>query len=88
MRICFAVQSNHGDAILDPEYCEKHPLGGTETAVVKMAQCLRQLGVEVSVVTKPSQVPDGQVDVFVAARLWNLFQRGRRLEIELSLVPG
>jgi hypothetical protein len=23
MRLCFAVHSNHGDAILDPEYCEK-----------------------------------------------------------------
>jgi glycosyltransferase involved in cell wall biosynthesis len=76
VRITFATHSNHGDAILDPEYCEKNPLGGSETAVVKMAQCLRQLGADVTVVTKPTQMPATPPDVFVALRLWNLFNDG------------
>jgi glycosyltransferase involved in cell wall biosynthesis len=78
MKICFAVHSNHGDALLDPEYCEKHPLGGSETAVAKMVQGLRQLGVEAGIVTKPSQLPSAPVDVFVAARIWDMFRERPR----------
>jgi glycosyltransferase involved in cell wall biosynthesis len=74
MKICFATHSNHGEAILDPEYCEKSPVGGSETAVIKMAQSLQKLGAEVSIATKPSQLPSSPVDVFVAARLWNMFR--------------
>ncbi len=48
MHICFAVHSNHGAAILDPEYCEEHPVGGSETAVIKMAQFFRHLGIKAS----------------------------------------
>src|SRR5271154_3002983 len=73
MRIHFAAHSNHGDAILDPEYCEKNPLGGSETAMVKIAQCLRQLGADVTMTTRANQVPAGQPDVFVSLRQWNLF---------------
>jgi len=77
MRICFAVHSNHGDGILDPGYCEKHPLGGTETAVIKVVQALRQLGAEVAIATKPSQLPATPADVFISARQWELFSAGR-----------
>jgi len=78
MRIYLAVHSNQGDAILDPDYCEEHPLGGTATAVMKMAQCLKQLGADVTVVTKPSQIPATPADVFVIARQWESFDNGVR----------
>ena len=77
IRICFAVHSNHGDAILDPGYCETHPLGGTETAVIKMAQALRDLGADVTICTKPSQLPTAPADVFISARQWEYFNAAR-----------
>jgi glycosyltransferase involved in cell wall biosynthesis len=77
MHICFAVHSNHGAAILDPEYCEEHPVGGSETAVIKMAQFFRHLGIEVTILANQGELPT-DIDVFIAVRAVNLFERGLR----------
>jgi glycosyltransferase involved in cell wall biosynthesis len=68
LNICFAVNSKRGGAILDPDYCEEHPLGGSETAVIKMTQCLRQLGHQVQIVTRPSELAGLKPDIYVAVR--------------------
>jgi len=78
MRIHLALHCNQGDAILAPDYCEEHPLGGTATAVLKMAQCLKQLGADVTVSTTSDQVPATPTDVFVIARQWGNFAKGIR----------
>jgi glycosyltransferase involved in cell wall biosynthesis len=78
MKICLLVDSLHGDAILDPEYCEHHPLGGTETAVVKLAQSLRRLGAKVGILTRPEAVASLRCDVFISVRVWDVFAQGLR----------
>jgi glycosyltransferase involved in cell wall biosynthesis len=72
LNICFAVNSKFGDAILDPDYCETHPLGGTETATIKMAQCLGQAGHQVRIVTQPDQLAGLKPDIYVAVRFWDV----------------
>jgi glycosyltransferase involved in cell wall biosynthesis len=73
MNIVIAVSSYHGDALQDPEYCENNPLGGSETAAVKMAQALRGLGHEVTLFTQPSYQLTSAVDVFISLRRWDFF---------------
>lgn len=76
MKIGFYVDSEHGDAILDPDYCEHHPLGGSETAVVKMSHCLRRLGAEVSIVTRYEALSSLHCDIFISLRAWKVFADG------------
>ncbi|HEX4141501.1 MAG TPA: glycosyltransferase family 4 protein [Candidatus Methylacidiphilales bacterium] len=73
MDILIEAQSDLGDAFLDPDYCEKHPLGGSETALIKMAQALRKLGAQVTLVTRPTAPSSSPPDVFVSLRRWQIF---------------
>ncbi len=78
MKIRFYVHSSHGDAILDPEYCENHPLGGSETAAVRLAGSLKKLGMDAQVITDFNQLATLRCDVFVALRTWEVFAPGVR----------
>lgn len=76
MKIAFLVFSPHGDALVEPDWCEYHPLGGSETAAVRLASALRNLGQDVTVLTHPSQLVGKTWDVFVSLRIWNVFEAG------------
>ncbi len=56
----------------DLDWCERHPLGGTETAVLRMAAALRRQGHEVTISGEPASC-----EVFVAVRDFRLFAQGR-----------
>lgn len=74
MKIAFLVFSPHGDALADPDWCERHPVGGSETAAIRLASALRGLGQEVSVITHPSLLANQAWDVFVSLRDWSVFE--------------
>lgn len=78
MKIVIWVISAHGARIQDPEYCESHPLGGSETAAVKMAECFRKMGETVEIYTDAEIQSDFRCDVFISLRYWTVFELGIR----------
>lgn len=76
MNITFFFQSRHGEALQDPEFPENHPLSGSETAMLRLAQALRRLGEDVRILTDASQLAGHQCDIFVSLILWQVFHNG------------
>ncbi|MDE1170688.1 MAG: glycosyltransferase family 4 protein [Verrucomicrobium sp.] len=68
--LLFHVPSLHGNRIDEPGYCEENPLGGSETAVVRLAAALRQLGHRVRVETDPRALRGAACDALVCCRDW------------------
>jgi glycosyltransferase involved in cell wall biosynthesis len=77
-KITILEVSPHGDAIQDTEWPEHHPIGGSETASIRMAAALRRLGFEVELVTKAENLRNHSCDVFIASRAWRPFHEGVR----------
>jgi glycosyltransferase involved in cell wall biosynthesis len=76
LHISFFEASPHGEALLDPEYPEHTPVGGSETATVRLAQTLRTLGHVVTLLTRREQLVGHVCDVFVSCRVWEIFHAG------------
>jgi len=76
MKFEFLIISPHKDKILDPNYPETTPLGGSETAALKMIDFLRELGHEVKIITEGDQVKSNTCDIFIALRAWGTLVRG------------
>lgn len=73
MHFLFFVHSSHGEALQDLEWCEEHPLGGSETAVLRMATALRELGHSVELITEGEKLLTASADVFISCRHWQPF---------------
>jgi glycosyltransferase involved in cell wall biosynthesis len=74
--IVFYVVSAHGERIHEPDYPELNPLGGSETAALRLAEALRNLGHLVRILTDNDQLNGITCDVFVSLRVWQVFQAG------------
>ncbi len=76
MKLVFGFKSDQLAGTLDWEYAESEPLGGAETALLRMAVTFRELGHDVELVNYPpttSEVrelmADKRCDVFINSRL-------------------
>lgn len=81
LKIILFCHSLHGERILDPDYPEEHPLGGSETAVVYLAREFRAMGHEVRIEVDHEAIgkpPCDECDVFISSRSWNFFQENRQ----------
>lgn len=74
--IVFYVVSSHGENLHIPDYPENNPLGGSETAALRMADCLRKTGHNVRIVTDDNELNGLTCDVFVSLRVWQVFHAG------------
>lgn len=77
MHFLFYVNSPHGEALQDLEWCETHPLGGSETAVLRLASALKKIGHRIELVTRAEQLTGRSADVFVSCRDWRPFAAER-----------
>ena len=76
MKILFAFKSDQLEGVSDWEYAETNPLGGAETALLRMASAFRDLGHEVELVNCPSSTNELRAilgakscDIFISSRL-------------------
>jgi glycosyltransferase involved in cell wall biosynthesis len=76
VKIVFGYKSDQLSGDPDWEYAETHPLGGAETALLRMASTFRELGHEVELVNYPSSANELRAlmagkgcDVFINSRL-------------------
>lgn len=74
--IVFFVFSAHGDRLHEPDYPEINPVGGSETAALRLAQVMRDFGHSVRLITNESELQGLSCDVFVSLRVWQIFQGG------------
>lgn len=72
MHFLFYVNSPHGDALQDFDWCETHPLGGSETATLRLAAALQKQGHRVELVTDRDRLAHCRADVFVSCRDWRV----------------
>lgn len=70
MQFLFYVNSPHGDALKDLEWCETHPLGGSETAVLRLAAALQRRGHGIEIATDFDRLSTQHADVFISCRDW------------------
>jgi hypothetical protein len=69
VKFIFYIYSVHGRILEeDLEYCEMHPVGGSETAALRMVSALRKMGHEARIVTEVERLEEGMCDVFVSLR--------------------
>jgi glycosyltransferase involved in cell wall biosynthesis len=73
MNITIFLLSAHGDVLQDLEWPENHPVGGSETAALRLAQALKRLGENVQIITNTDQLDQHQCDVFICVRRWQVF---------------
>ncbi len=76
MDITFFVLAAQGKTLQDLEWPENHPLGGSETAALRMAQALINHGQNVKILTDADQLTNHKCDVFVSLRQWQVFHNG------------
>lgn len=74
--IVFFVYSGHGEKLHEPDYPELNPVGGSETAALRLANVIRDLGHNVRLITTEGGLRDLTCDVFVSLRVWQIFQGG------------
>ena len=74
--IVFFAFSGHGDRLHEPDYPELNPVGGSETAALRLAQVFRDTGHNVRLLTNESDLRGLSCDVFVSLRVWQIFQGG------------
>ncbi len=74
--IVFLIISPHSDRLHEVDYPELNPLGGSETAALRMADSLRSLGHSVKIVTDEGMLPGMHCDVFISLRIWQVFRDG------------
>jgi glycosyltransferase involved in cell wall biosynthesis len=78
MKIEFLIISPHKEKVLDTSYSENHPLGGSETAALRMVDYFRSLGHEVKIITNGEEVRNDTCDIFIALRAWGTLIHGFR----------
>ncbi|MES2310595.1 MAG: glycosyltransferase family 4 protein [Verrucomicrobiota bacterium] len=76
MKIEFLIISPHKEKILDTAYPETTPVGGSETAALRMIDFFRSHGHEVKIITEGDQVRNNTCDIFIALRAWGSLIRG------------
>ncbi len=76
MNITIFILSSRGDVLQDLEWPETHPLGGSETAALRLAQALRRLGENVQIITDVEQLSQHHCDIFISLRRWQVFHNG------------
>lgn len=76
MNITIFISSSHGDALQDLEWPENHPLGGSETAALRLALALKYIGENVQIITDADQLAQHRCDIFISLRVWQMFQSG------------
>lgn len=76
MDVVFFIYSGHGERLHEPDYPENNPLGGSETAALRMAGVMRDNGLNIRVITNENQLKGLSCDVFVSLRVWQIFQGG------------
>ncbi len=77
MKITIFVNSEHKDVLQDLNWPENHPVGGTETAVLRLAKALIKRGEQVTLMTDANLINDHTCDVFISARIWQVFTTKR-----------
>ncbi len=55
-------------ALQDPGWCETHPVGGSETAALRLVSVLRRFGHQADIVTEIEALKPSSTDVFVSLR--------------------
>lgn len=60
----------------DLEWPESHPLGGSETAALRLAQALKDLGENIQIITDEEQLAQHHCDIFISPRIWQVFHNG------------
>lgn len=81
LKIIFFCHSLHKEKILDEQYPEVSPLGGSETAVIYLAREFRAMGHDVRIevdYTAIGKPPCDECDVFISCRTWVFFQENRQ----------
>lgn len=76
MNITIFISSSHGDVLQDLDWPENHPLGGSETAALRLAKELRALGENVQIISNGDQLYQHRCDVFISLRVWQVFNEG------------
>jgi glycosyltransferase involved in cell wall biosynthesis len=76
MNITIFILSSHGNVLQDLDWPEKHPLGGSETAALRLAQALKYNGENVQIMTDADQLDQHRCDVFISLRAWQVFHNG------------
>ena len=76
MNITIFLTSPHGNILQDLEWPEQHPLGGSTTAALRLAQALKHLGEDVQIILDADQLLQHQCDIFISLRIWQVFQNG------------
>jgi glycosyltransferase involved in cell wall biosynthesis len=71
--ISFYVPFRDPAFLEDWSVCETKPLGGSETAALRMATAFQAAGLQVKLASDIQQFQDGECDVFVALRDWGIF---------------
>ncbi|HEX7557173.1 MAG TPA: glycosyltransferase family 4 protein [Leptolinea sp.] len=74
--IVFYVISSHGEKLHIPDYPERIPLGGSETAALRLAETMRKIGHSVRIITDNEQLNGLTCDVFISLRVWQVFHAG------------
>ncbi len=76
MNITIFISSVHGNVLQDLEWPENHPLGGSETAALRLAQALIRLGENVTIMSDTEQLAAHRCDIFISLRVWQVFHGG------------
>lgn len=76
MNITIFISSPLGDELQDLDWPENHPLGGSETAALRLANALKYLGENVQIITDSEKLLEHQCDVFISLRVWQVFGNG------------
>ena len=76
MNITIFISSIHGNVLQDLEWPETHPLGGSETAALRLALALKRLGENVQIITEAEQLSQHRCDIFISLRVWQVFRDG------------
>jgi glycosyltransferase involved in cell wall biosynthesis len=88
VKLIFGFKSNHLSGNEDWEYAESHPLGGAETALLRMATALRDSGHEVELVNYPSTT--NEIRELMSGKACDVFINSRTPAgiLALSKLPG
>ncbi|HET7542488.1 MAG TPA: glycosyltransferase family 4 protein [Polyangiaceae bacterium] len=88
MKLIFGFKSAQLAGNADWEYAETQPLGGSETALLRMAVTFRDLGHEVEVINYPPSIPEYQA--LLGSKQCDVFVNSRRPDALLLLqrLPG
>ena len=76
MNITIFISSSHGNVLQDLDWPENHPVGGSETAALRLARALKRLGENVQIMTDAEQLAQHTCDIFISLRVWQVFHNG------------